>query len=165
MQEVNHLNRTLRWTPRGIEYETDHKHVKAVLEALGPVGVKVKTPFERVKIEDRDMKLLPVPQAVEHRSLAMRIGYLGQDRVDLQRAVRELSMGLAQPTEYHWKCLKRVGRYLRHAPTWIQMHTYAESMTHLEVFCDADHAGCLRTRKSMTGVVMTMAGSIVRSYC
>jgi hypothetical protein len=41
MQEIKHLNRTLKKTSEGIVYEPDVRHVEIVLQAIGAIGSKV----------------------------------------------------------------------------------------------------------------------------
>ena len=95
----------------------------------------------------------------------MRAGYLAQGRTDLQRAVRELAKGMKDPRERHWMQLKRLGRYPVGKPRVVQRIAYQDSFTHLTVFCDSDHAGCIRTRKSTSGAVVLLGRSQARSLC
>ena len=53
--------------------------------------------------------------------------------------------------------LKRLGRYLKKRPRLVQLFVDKAStanVVRLEVFGDSDHAGCLKTRKSTTGMVL-----------
>ena len=53
--------------------------------------------------------------------------------------------------------LKRLGRYLKKRPRLVQLFVEQASTTNvvrLDVYGDSDHAGCLKTRKSTTGVVL-----------
>ena len=47
----------------------------------------------------------------------------------------------------------------------MQRLPYQESFTHLTVFSDSDHAGCIRTRKSTSGAVVVLGRAQVRSLC
>ena len=97
--------------------------------------------------------------------MTMRAGYLSQDRTDIQRTVRELAKGMKAPTRRHWRILKRLGRYLVSHPRVVQRLRYQDKFTHLTAFCDSDHAGCIRTRKSTSGVVIVLGHNQVRSLC
>ena len=44
-QEIRVLNRILRWTPSGVEYEPDQRHAEVLIQAMGMLGAKpVATP-------------------------------------------------------------------------------------------------------------------------
>ena len=165
IQEMRHLNRLLTWTREGITYEADPRHVEIVLNTVGTEGAKVTTPLVRHKLEDIDDTPVAEDEAGAYRSNAMRVGYLAQDRTDLQRAVRELAKGLKAPTVHNVQCLKRVARYFRHAPRVVQHFRYQRRLKQLDCHADTDHAGCVRTRKSTTGGVMMAGSSQLRSFC
>ena len=38
MKEIRILNRTLRWTADGVEYEADDKHVATIIKGVGLQG-------------------------------------------------------------------------------------------------------------------------------
>ena len=100
-----------------------------------------------------------------YRSHTMRAGYLAQDRTDLQRAVRELAKGMSKPTERHQIMLKRVVRYPRYAPRIRQRWVYQDKIFRYGVYNDTDHAGCIRTRKSTSGVVVMLGRNQLHSVC
>ena len=95
----------------------------------------------------------------------MRLGYLGQDRPDLQRAVRELAKGMSRPLQRHQMILKRVGRYLLSHRRCVQLIPFQRSFGKLVTYCDTDHAGCIRSRKSTTGVVIMLGDAVLRTLC
>ena len=168
VQKMRHLNRILRWTAEGIIYETDPRHVDLVVKALG-VTKPVTTPLVREspvpddqEVED---KKLSEEEATLYRSCTMRIGYIAQDRTDLQRATRELAKGMSSPTERHMEMLKRCARYLVHSPRLLQVFKRQKILTRLDVYSDSDHAGCLRTRKSTSGCVVMAGCNQLRSIC
>ena len=47
------------------------------------------------------------------RGVAARSNYLGQDRVDAQRAAKEVSRFTSKPEAQDWSSAKRVARYLK----------------------------------------------------
>ena len=168
VQEMRHLNRILRWTAEGIIYETDPRHVDLVVKALG-VTKPVTTPLVREspvpddqEVED---KKISEEEATLYRSCTMRVGYIAQDRTDLQRATRELAKGMSSPTERHMEMLKRCARYLVHSPRLLQVFKRQKILTRLDVYSDSDHAGCLRTRKSTSGCVVMAGCNQLRSIC
>ena len=53
--------------------------------------------------------------------------------------------------------LKRLGRYFKIRPRLVQLfveQTSTANVVRLDVYGDSDHAGCLKTRKSTTGMVL-----------
>ena len=56
------------------------------------------------------------------RSLTMRGSYLGQDRYDLQHAIKELATEMKTPTNDGMVSLKRPARYLKGKPRVVQMY-------------------------------------------
>ena len=166
VSEMRHLNRLIRWTREGLEYEADPRHVELVVDQL-EVTRPVTTPLVKEKadaVDDKDEMLSP-EDARSYRSCMMRIGYVSHDRTDLQRTVRELAKGMQAPTARHLTMLKRCARYLLHAPRMVQKFLRFKGFKHIDVYADTDHAGCTRTRKSTTGCVMTLGPCQLRSLC
>ena len=89
--------------------------------------------------------------------MVMRAAYLSQDRPDLSYSTKELARDMHKPTEQSMTNLKRLGRYLKKHPRLVQLFVEQTSTTNvvrLDVYGDSDHAGCLKTRKSTTGMVL-----------
>ena len=87
----------------------------------------------------------------------MRSAYLSQDRPDLSYSTKELARDMQKPTEQSMTNLKRPGRYLKNHPRLVQLFVEQTSTTNvirLDVYGDSDRAGCLKTRKSTTGMVL-----------
>ena len=173
IQEVSHLRRTLRWTDKGIEWEHDGKHIDRVIQFTGLAhGSKVTTPLVRERLEDgqdmygtdTDLDIEP-GEVTGYRSCSMTVAYVAQDRTDLQRTVRELAKGLSQPKQRHMMMLKRCARYLKFAPVLVQVFRYQPKFDTCDAYTDSDYAGCLRTRKSTTGVVIMYGVNQGRSLC
>ena len=72
---------------------------------------------------------------------------------------------MAHPEEKHWTMLKRAIRYLKHAPAIVQTITRQEAIKHLHVAVDSDHGGDCKTRKSTTGVTISLGDAYLRSFC
>ena len=87
----------------------------------------------------------------------LRAAYLSQDRPDLSCSTKELARDMQKPTEQSMTNLKRLGRYLKKRPRLVQLFVEQTSTTNvvrLDVYGDSDHAGCLKTRKSTTGMAL-----------
>lgn len=81
---------------------------------------------------------------------------------DLAYAVSVVSRFMANPGPCHWEALKWTLRYLRGAQDVGLMFKRQEDITHSLVgYVDADIAGNLDTRKSLSGYVFTLFGTAV----
>ena len=93
----------------------------------------------------------------------MRASYLSQDRGDIAESVMQLARWMAAPPLCHFQDLKRLGRYLRYRPRLVTVFREQPMPTHVAVVVDSDHAGCLETRKSVTGMVCCLGAHIVKT--
>ena len=167
MQEIVYLNRLVTWTQYGIEMEADPRHARLIIEHV-PVSGTVGNPCVKESSHATDdphaERSLSPEDVTPYRSTAMRVAYLSQDRPDLQIAARYLAQGLKDPKERHWTALKRVAKYLRGNLRLVQLFPFHDqTVTRYEGWCDSNHAGCVRTRKSTTGYVGMIGPCCVRT--
>ena len=163
-KEVRILNRYVRWNSDGgrnwIEYEPDPRHAKLIVKSLNLESAKgVTTPSVKKRLEEvlTTFPQLNALQTKQYRSVVMRAAYLSQDRPDLSYSTKELARDTQKPTEQSMTNLKRLGRYLKKRPRLVQLFVEQAStagVVRLDVYGDSDHAGCLKTRKSTTGMVL-----------
>ena len=87
LRESRILNRIVRWTPKGWEYEADQRHAELIVKTMGlEKGKPVSTPGEEEpagKLEDNDKSLGP-KEATLYRMVAARTNYLSSHRTDIQ---------------------------------------------------------------------------------
>ncbi|GJT03380.1 hypothetical protein Tco_0824549 [Tanacetum coccineum] len=109
-----------------------------------PLATKPKQP----KL-DVDLSGEPVDQS-DYRSKIGSLMYLTSSRPDLVQAVCYCARYQARPTQKHLKEVKRIFKYLKGT---INMGLWypKDSGFELTAFSDADHAGCIDTRKSTSG--------------
>ena len=98
-----------------------------------------------------------------YRSASMRLAYLFHDRPDPLVLGKELAKGFKKPTQAHFQMLKGGVRYLRSHPRLIHLFANQDKLTQLEVWVDADQAGCIRSRKSTTGTVLRLGKNTMRT--
>jgi hypothetical protein len=112
LKEIRILNRVLRWTQGGLEYEADPRHAEIIVKALGvEKGTGVSTPGVKKKFGDPlDENKPDGGKAKEYRQIMARGNYLAQDRPDIMYAVKELTRGMSAPSEADWIALKRLAR-------------------------------------------------------
>ena len=159
------LNRILEYNKQTglLTYEADPRHAEMIVKQLGLQDAKpVVTPSEKMTAQEAlavaEMGTLPAEQSKSYRSLVMRAAYLSLDRADIAETVKSLARDMANPTENSWSKLKRLGRYLRGKPRVVQEFHQQRMYDHVVCYCDSDHAGCLLTRKSTSGIIV-MAGN------
>ena len=73
-------------------------------------------PAERSKLGEGRKEILDQKEATKYRGLVARFNYVGQDRSDIQFAVKELGSAMANPTTLDLVKVKRCIRYLLGAP-------------------------------------------------
>ncbi|GJW16089.1 retrovirus-related pol polyprotein from transposon TNT 1-94 [Tanacetum coccineum] len=107
----------------------------------------------------KDLSGEPIDQT-DYRSKIRSLMYLTSSRPDIVQVVCYCARYQARPTEKHLKEVKRIFRYLRgtiHMGLWYPKGSGFE----LTAFSDADHAGCLDTRKSTSGGIQFLGDKLV----
>ncbi|GJU91346.1 hypothetical protein Tco_1303769 [Tanacetum coccineum] len=86
--------------------------------------------------------------------------YLTSSRPDLVQAVCYCERYQARPTQKHLKEVKRIFKYLKGT---INMGLWypKDFGFNLTAFSDADHVGCIDTRKSTSGVIQFLGDKLV----
>ncbi|GJR29499.1 hypothetical protein Tco_1105731 [Tanacetum coccineum] len=108
---------------------------------------------------DADLSGEPVDQT-DYRSKIGSLMYLTSSRPDIVQVVCYCARYQARPTEKHLKEVKRIFRYLRgtiHMGLWYPKGSGFQ----LTAFSDADHAGCVDTRKSTSGGIQFLGDKLV----
>ena len=98
--------------------------------------------------EIEEMSKKPYMEAIGSLLFASQI-----TRPDIAFVVNQLSRFSRNPSNAHWKAVKRVMRYLE--GTTDKCITYHHDTTEVEIigYCDADYGGNLDTRRTTTGYV------------
>ncbi len=143
------LNRVLRWTDGGLEYEADPRQAEKLIAECGLTGSNtMATPGQRLAFADLE-KDLPLQQRLHtaFRGSAARANYLSADRIDVQFAAKEVCRWMANPSEQSWAALKRLCRYLVGLPRLVYVYKFQEAEK-VEVYTDTDWAGCPAPEKT-----------------
>ena len=165
-KSIRILNRIVTWTEEGIMYEGDQRHVEIASNALG-FNERIRSvvaPAERSKLEEGRGGILDKKESTKYRGLVARLNYLGQDRSDIQFAVKELGSAMANPTTLDLMKVKRCIRYLLGAPRCIVPFRYQNEVSSITAWSDSDFAGCVKSRKSTSGGVILFGECIINSY-
>ena len=165
-KEARILNRVVRWTKEGIEYEADPRQGEKLIQELGLEGCKgVSTPATKQTMEQiNGDKLLDDAKVTHFRALAARANYLSADRPECQYGAKEVCRFMSAPTLLSTESLKRLGRFLAKHPRLIYYYPFQQSVDGLDVYADTDHAGCLRTRKSTSGGCVVAGQHLLKSW-
>ena len=105
VSEARILNRIIRRTDAGWEYEADQRHADLIVKETGadkastlshPGGEK-----KAIEEEERTEELVGA-EATRFRAVAARANYLAADRPDIQYAVKETCRKMAKPAKGDW---------------------------------------------------------------
>ena len=95
-----------------------------------------------------------------YRRLIGRLIYLNTTRPDITFITQQLSQFLSKPSMIHYNAACRVLRYLKKSPGQ-GLFFPRDSHIHLIGFSDADWAGCIDTRKSVSGSCFYIGKSLI----
>ena len=113
-REATVLNRVIRWTEHGFEYEADPRQFKPLLEEVELDGDGVKgevTPGQQPQQHQvADEKELPEEQHTRFRGLAARANFLAADCIDIIYAAKDICRFMAKPTDVAWAALRRFAK-------------------------------------------------------
>ncbi|XP_074303858.1 secreted RxLR effector protein 161-like [Silene latifolia] len=89
-----------------------------------------------------------------------KLNFLTHTRPDICFAMQHLSQFLSAPTDLHWNAGLHLLRYLSGSPSQGILLNNSSTFT-LQAFCDVDWAACSHSRKSVSGFVVLMGGSLI----
>nr|GEY86661.1 retrovirus-related Pol polyprotein from transposon TNT 1-94 [Tanacetum cinerariifolium] len=125
----------------------------------GSKGQSIGTPMATKPKLDADLSGNPVDQT-DYRSKIGSLMYLTSSRPDIVQALCFYARYQSRPTEKHLKEVKRIFRYLKgtvHMGLWYPKDFSFE----LTAFLEADHAGCIDSRKSTSGGIQFLGDKLV----
>ena len=104
LKEIRLLNRIIAWEPDGIRYEADPRHSEILVsefELNNAKGVDTPGTVENKLIEGQEdlESALPSFMVTKYRAAVAHCNFLGLDRPDVQFAAKEVSRGMANPTQ------------------------------------------------------------------
>lgn len=166
VQEIRILNRTIRWTRGGIEYEADPRHAQQVVEDLElqlSKGVSTPGVTEDEENSEKQEKESWQTDAL-YRAVAARINYLSIDRPGLQFSCKNVAQCMAQPTIQGWTKLKRMGKYLLKFPILIQLFQFGKDTGKINADGDSDWAGDKASRNSTSGGSLRLGVHVMKTW-
>lgn len=128
--------------------------VKFKMEECKPVKTPIEMKLDHLYTEGG--KQIDVP----YQNLIGSLMYLAVlTRPDISFSISLLSQFNNCYSEVHWQCAKRVLRYLKGTKSYCLK--FCKDDINLEGFADADWANNLKDRKSYTGYVFKLCGSVI----
>jgi hypothetical protein len=129
---------------------SQRKYALEVLEDTGMLASKpVQFPMEpNMKFSKDSGQILDDPTA--YRRLVGQLLYLTISRPDISFAVQVLSQFMNKPRVPHLTAATRVMRYIKASPAQGLFFPVISSLQ-MKAFCDSDWAGCVDSRRSVTG--------------
>ena len=150
MQSIRVLGRIVEWNADGITWEADSRHIELIRKSFGVTDRSVTTPGVRDKLTDIEGEVLIDKEASDrYRANTMRAQYLSSDIPDIQIECRDLARKMQQPSNLDEMGPKRLPSFLGVRPRLVWLFKWLKRVTRIESWCDTDHAGCIRTRKSV----------------
>ena len=161
------LNRIVRCTGDGWEYEADPRHAELIVEQLGVSGSRTLTSpgVDGSAEEDtpEDIAIYGL-DATRFRGVAARCNYLAMDRPDIQFATKEICREMSSPTTGSLRRLVRIGQYLCGRPRLVWKYKMQEFCQLIDVYSDSDWAGCRRARKSSSGGSIMLGAHCLKTW-
>ncbi|KAL0416181.1 UNVERIFIED_CONTAM: Retrovirus-related Pol polyprotein from transposon RE1, partial [Sesamum latifolium] len=139
---------------------TQHKFIRDIICDTGllsakpgltplPTGVKLSA-FDSTKLAD------PEP----YRRLVGRLLYLSFTRPDISFGAQQLSQFVQTPCQSHMEVALHLVRYLKGCPDRGLFFPSSNSFA-VSAFCDADCAGCVDSRRSLTGYCIFLGDALI----
>ena len=171
-KQLQILNRTVRWSSRGLWIEADPRHVKEVIKALGleratPAPTPGVVAKGETRVEDNDGSVDPElgpEETTMFRAVAARLNYLSQDRPDITFATMRLCSKMSRPDAQDLKNMKRVGRFLVGRPRVGCLFQWQAHPSALHSLADADWAGDRQSRKSVSGGMILHGKHLIKAW-
>ena len=144
----------------------DQRRAEKIIEKLCLIKASsVSTPSVKDRNEEPDDEdPLEDWEAKEFREIAARANYLAVDRPDIQYSVKEICRHMSCPFRGDARKLKRLGRYLVGHSRVVMRFPFQREPEHLTILADANHAGCLRTRRSTSGGAVMYGQCLLKSW-
>jgi hypothetical protein len=139
---------------------SQRKYCLDMLKDSGLLGAKpASTPLD-TSIKLHSAAGVPYNDVSSYRRLVGRLLYLNTTRPDIAFATQQLSQFMHAPTTVHYNAACRVLRYLKNNPGQ-GLFFSRDSTMQLIGYSDADWAGCMDTRKSISGYCFFIGKSLI----
>jgi hypothetical protein len=139
---------------------SQRKYCLDLLKDSGLLGCKpANTPLD-TSIKLHSSSGTPYTDVSTYRRMVGKLLYLNTTRPDIAFATQQLSQFMHAPTTIHFNAACRVMRYLKNNPGQ-GLFFSRDSEMQLMGYSDADWAGCVDTRKSISGYCFFIGKSLI----
>ena len=155
-QECTVLNRLLRYTPDGWEWEADPRLAQSIVDSYdGEFLHPYTTPGKAgpIKVPGFDRPITNPETVRQFRSRVQKSMFLSHDREDIMFTSKELARWSSRPTAGCLEGMKHMAGYISANMRVVYKFRWRdpEPKRKLVVKVDTDFAGCLVTRRSTSG--------------
>ena len=194
LKELKVLGRVISYTADGYLLEGDASLVEAIVDRLNLGKAKsVITPgaAEESKVtaaalqqrrllggnleaardyimqgggDEEDEELLTGSEAKGYQGVAALVNYVAQDRPDLLFCAKEAMRSMSAPTREAETRIKRIGRFLKDSPRMASLYRWRPIDLLINVFVDANWAGCIKSRRSTLGGATFWNGQFIKAW-
>ena len=165
--EGKFLGRTVRWTKEGLEWEGDDKLRQALVEEWGmesSSGVTTPGVKEEKEMVGKEIEITDEKRIAKFRRGAAQANYLALDNPKIGFASKEISRGMAKPTEGDERKLKRLVRYLKREKRVRYLYKWQSPPRAICGHADSDWAGCTKTRRSSSGGTLMWGSHLIAHW-
>ena len=154
-------------TEAGFSVSVPPGYVDKMEELAGLSGAKPsRVPVAKVVALTTDgAEYVGEAQHAVYRTLVGMLLWLSFERTDIQFGVKRLTQNISQPVGDDWLAARKLVRYLLGTKeASLVYEPSAAKKVYLEIWVDADWAGCERTRRSTSGGGVWLHGCLVASW-
>lgn len=165
--QVSFFNKTIQRAQNGYEMINNLWLIDELVKRLGVQDSKhVATPMvqypQRQVMASAELSRIATSEYRTNIGILMHIAH---DRNDIQFATKEVARCMQHPTELDDWRVRRCGRYLRHhRECWQIFELGPERPMELRTPVDSDCGGCVRTRRSTSGGIVTLGNASLLSW-
>uniref|UniRef100_A0A3Q7HBH0 Reverse transcriptase Ty1/copia-type domain-containing protein n=1 Tax=Solanum lycopersicum TaxID=4081 RepID=A0A3Q7HBH0_SOLLC len=131
---------------------------KPAATPLDPYVQLTTKEYDEINGMNKDDMLLTEPSV--YRRLVGKLLYLNVTRPDIAFATQTLSQFLHQPKQSHLNAALKVVRYIK-KEAGLGVLLSSTKSKELQIYCDSDWGSCLHTRRSVTGFMVKLGGSLI----
>nr|GEU87098.1 hypothetical protein [Tanacetum cinerariifolium] len=153
------LGLQIHQSPSGIFINQAKYTLKILHKHVMDKGQSISTPMATKPKLDADLSGNPVDQTDYHSKIGSLM-YLTSSRLDIVQVVCFCARYQSRSTKKHLKEVKKIFRYLRGTVN-MGLWYLKDSSFELTAFLDADHAGCIDSRKSTSGGIQFLGDKLV----
>ena len=141
-----------------------------VIDFFGMDGNSKKLTKNGYKDDDvkdaTDSQELDIQECQFYRMLAARLNFIAQNNPAIQYSAKEICRNTVRLERAHFEKIKKLARFLLGVKTveWEYPWQEEQEAVKVQVFSGSDWAGCLRTRRSTSGGLVTVGWHPFRTW-